>query len=85
MSASKPPTEGLPERATVDRFEEDLAVLQVNGGQQIVERRLLPADAREGDVIDFVRGVVDHEASEAIRARQRALRGSPKTGSFDLD
>lgn len=80
-----PKSPPLPDRATVDRFEEDLAVLEVEGREQIVERRLLPADAREGDVIDFVRGVVDTEATEAIRARQRALRGAPKVGSFDLD
>jgi hypothetical protein len=85
MSDRKAPPSGLPERASVDRFEEDLAVLSVDGGQQTIERRLLPEDAREGDVIDFVRGVVDREATEAIRARQRALKGTPKIGSFDLD
>lgn len=85
MSDPQAPPAGLPARATVDRFEEDQAVLFVDGAQQTVERRLLPADAREGDVIDFVRGVVDREATEASRARQRALRGAPRTGSFDLD
>lgn len=85
MSERTAPPPELPARATVDRFEEDLAILEVEGREQIVERKLLPEDAREGDVIDFVRGVVDREATDAIRARQRALRGTPKTGSFGLD
>jgi len=76
----------LPARATVDRFEEDLAVLYVEGREQVVERCRLPEDAREGDVIDFVAGRVDVEATRAAREELAALRaGLPiKRGSFDL-
>lgn len=76
----------LPDRATVDRFEEDLAVLVVDGREQLVERCRLPEDAREGDVIDFVEGRVDVEATRAAREALTALRASlkPKSGSFDL-
>lgn len=76
----------LPPRATVDRFEEDLAVLNVEGQELVVERCRLPDDAREGDVIDFVEGRVDVEATRAAREQLAALRaGLPiKRGSFEL-
>ncbi len=76
-------------KATIDRFEEELAVLIVDGGERIVPRAQLSAEAREGDVIDLATGKVDAEATEALReqvrqARQQALKKAPPPGDFDL-
>jgi hypothetical protein len=76
-------------KATVDRFEEELAVLIVDGGERILPRAKLPPEAREGDVIDLTTGKVDAEATEALReqvrqAREKALTKAPPPGDFDL-
>jgi hypothetical protein len=76
-------------KATVDRFEEDLAVLIVDGAERILPRAQLPADAREGDVVDLSLGQVDTQATEALReqvrqAREQALKKAPPPGDFDL-
>lgn len=76
-------------KATVDRFEEDLAVLIVDGAERIVPRAQLPADAREGDVVDLSLGQVDAQATEALReqvrqAREQAMKKAPPPGDFDL-
>ena len=76
-------------KATVDRFEEDQAVLIIDGRQETRPRAELPAEAREGDVIDLETGTVDREATEALRdevrqARQRAQKKKAPPGSFDL-
>jgi hypothetical protein len=76
-------------KATVDRFEEDRAVLIIDGRQVTRPRAELPAEAREGDVIDLEKGTVDREATEALReevrqARQRARKKKAPPGSFDL-
>jgi hypothetical protein len=76
-------------KATVDRFEEDLAVLIVDGAERILPRAQLPADAREGDVVDLALGQVDAQATEALReqvrqAREQALKKAPPPGDFEL-
>jgi len=77
-------------KATVDRFEEELAVLIIDGQQVTRPRAELPAEAREGDVIDLDTGKIDSEATAALReqvrqARQRARKKKPAPpGNFDL-
>lgn len=76
-------------KATVDRFEEDLAVLIVDGAERILPRAQLPADAREGDVVDLSLGQVDTQATEELReqvrqAREQALKKAPPPGDFEL-
>ena len=76
-------------KATVDRFEEDLAVLIIDGRQVTRPRAELPAETREGDVIDLDTGRVDREATEALReqvrqARQRTRKKKAPPGNFDL-
>ncbi|HVG58898.1 MAG TPA: DUF3006 domain-containing protein [Hyalangium sp.] len=76
-------------KATVDRFEEDRAVLIIDGRQVTRPRAELPAEAREGDVIDLDTGKVDREATEALReqvrqAQQRVRKKKAPPGSFDL-
>ena len=39
-------------RGIIDRFEEDIAVIEIEGRKMIhIPRRLLPPEAQEGDVI----------------------------------
>jgi hypothetical protein len=76
-------------KATVDRFEEDLAVLIINGREVTKPRAKLPAEAREGDVIDLDTGRVDRQATEALReqvrnARRRTKKKQAPPGNFDL-
>ncbi|TSC32477.1 DUF3006 domain-containing protein [Corallococcus sp. Z5C101001] len=77
-------------KATVDRIEEDVAVLVVDGRQVTRALSTLPPGVREGDVVDLETGTVDPEATETLRAevraaREQALRGKkPPSGDFDL-
>ena len=76
-------------KATVDRFEEELAVLIIDGKQVTKPRAELPAEAREGDVIDLDTGRVDPQATEALReqvhkARRRTKKKQAPPGNFDL-
>ncbi len=78
-------------RATLDRIEDDVAVLLVEGRQVTRPLSDLPKGVREGDVLDLDTLEVDREATEALRAqvreaRQRAKRGKkpPPSGDFDL-
>lgn len=77
-------------RATVDRIEDDVAVLVVDGQQVTRALSTLPAGVREGDVVDLATGTVDAEATEALRAEVRAARDramahkKPPAGDFDL-
>ncbi|RKH66694.1 DUF3006 domain-containing protein [Corallococcus sp. AB049A] len=77
-------------RATVDRIEDDVAVLVVDGRQVTRALDTLPAGVREGDVVDLEAGTVDAEATESLRAdvraaREQAMRGKkPPSGDFDL-
>ena len=77
-------------KATVDRFEEELAVLIIDGQQVTRPRAELPAEAREGDVIDLDMGTIDGAATTVLReevaqARRRAKKKKPAPpGNFDL-
>ncbi|KFE63530.1 DUF3006 domain-containing protein [Hyalangium minutum] len=77
-------------KATVDRFEEELAVLIVDGQQVTWPRANLPAEVHEGDVIDLDTGTIDTEATSELReqvrqARKQAKKKKPApTGNFDL-
>lgn len=76
--------------ASLDRFEEELAVLIVDGREVTRRREELPPGAREGDVLDLETLSVDAEATERLRtgvhqARERALEGkAPPPGDFEL-
>ena len=77
-------------RATVDRFEDDVAVLIVEGREVTRPRAALPAHVREGDVLDLDTLTVDTAATERLRAevreaRERALqKKAPPPGDFEL-
>ena len=77
-------------RASVDRFEEELAVLVVDGREVVRPRAQLPPNAREGDVVDLETMTVDRAATERLRAEVREVRKrvlEKKTappGDFDL-
>lgn len=76
-------------KGTIDRFEEDRAVLEVDGQERTVLRASLPPEAREGEVIDLETMAVDREATQKLReeteAAQAKLAGKTQPpGSFDL-
>ena len=57
---------------SIDRFEENQAVLQDdNGATSIVEKSLLPPDAVQGDVLVFCGGNYYHDREETIARRER--------------
>ena len=76
--------------ATLDRFEDELAVLIVDGREVTRRREELPPGAREGDVLDLETMTVDAQATERLRtevrqARERAMKNkTPPPGDFDL-
>ncbi len=55
----------------IDRFEEDRAVIEYEGGSFSLPRRFLPPGAREGDILRL-NVVVD--AEETARRRNRIKR-----------
>ncbi len=76
-----------PLRIVVDRFEGDLAVLEVGATHVDVPRALLPAGTREGDVLSLVKDAA--ATAEALSdAEARLARLKAKTpqgpGTFDL-
>ncbi|MGZ3459680.1 MAG: DUF3006 domain-containing protein [Archangium sp.] len=77
-------------KASVDRFEDELAVLVVDGCEVTRPREELPPEAREGDVLDLETMTVDTAATERLRAevrqaRERAMKDkTPPPGDFDL-
>ncbi|MCP3058107.1 DUF3006 domain-containing protein [Myxococcus sp. K38C18041901] len=83
----KKPTQS---RATLDRIEDEVAVLVVDGREVTRPLASLPEGVREGDVIHLDTMTVDAEATEALReevraARERAKKGkTPPPGDFDL-
>ena len=87
---SRTPKGPSPSRATVDRFEDEVAVLVVDGREVTRPRSALPAGVREGDVVDLETLAVDSAATEKLRdevreARERAMKGkTPPPGDFEL-
>lgn len=59
----------------IDRFENNVAVLETDGGMIEVDRSQIPENAREGDVLTENNGVwtVDIPATEKRRADMREI------------
>lgn len=58
----------------VDRIEEGFAVCETDGGQQLIPLADLPADVREGDVLEEIeagRWFINHFATESRRDEAR--------------
>ena len=74
--------------ATIDRFEEELAILIIDGKEVQRSRAELPPEAREGDVIDTETLQLDPVEREKLTQRVREARAAAKPkkrpGSFDL-
>ena len=59
---------------TIDRFEEELAVLEGEDGACVcVARALLPAEAAESDVVRFENGVYTLDRPETDARREQVL------------
>lgn len=52
-------------RVVIDRFEGELAVMELEDGYKNIPRKMLPPEAREGDVLVFrdERWIIDPEVS----------------------
>ena len=62
-------------RFTVDRFEGDKAVLECENGETAVfERRALPKNIKEGDVLRFDGGSCYLSAEETAKRRKKIRR-----------
>lgn len=69
---------------TIDRIEDDVAVLDLGDGRTVdVPLALLPDGCQEGDGLSFVRRPVDPAEAEARLARLKA-KTPQGPGSFDL-
>lgn len=57
----------------IDRFEEDIAVLETDEGMTEINRFYLPENAQEGDVLinDGEELIIDHETTEKRRNEMR--------------
>jgi len=76
-------------QGTLDRFEGEQAVLEVDGKEEVHPRSALPPDVQEGDVIDLSTLTVDRAATDQLRreteAANRLSQGKTQPpGSFDL-
>lgn len=83
MSSAKAPRR----LGTVDRFEGETAVLLVDGQEERRARTRLPAQTREGDVVDLETGELVPEERERMLERVKAAREkapTPGSGNFDL-
>lgn len=72
-------------RVRIDRIEGELVVLECDGRSVDVPRALVPAEAREGDVLSIV---VDRDATDAARrdvsAKRARLSQNDDGGDFSL-
>lgn len=55
---------------TIDRFENEYAVIEVNGNSEVMSRKLLPEGASVGDVIEIV---IDRAETEKRKSEVGAL------------
>lgn len=63
-------------RGIIDRFEADKALIEVRGKIKIVQRGLLPSEAREGMAVVFAKGhwSIDKERTrELMQANQQLM------------
>lgn len=54
----------------LERFEEDTAVIENDGEMIEVERKLVSADTREGDVLKLENGMYFPDKEETIKRRE---------------
>ena len=60
---------------SIDRFEDDIAVLQDDGGNsRDVPRSLLPGGSKQGDILIFEDGGWLHDPDETARRKERVKR-----------
>ena len=58
----------------IDRFEGGYAVLETDGGMKTIPRDMLPAEAREGDVLEEKDGVYTINKKAAEKRRREILK-----------
>jgi len=62
-------------RGVIDRFEGDFAVVELeNGEMRNIKKELVPAEAKEGDVLKIVEEItIDYEETEKRRKKIEEL------------
>lgn len=62
-------------KGTIDRFEGDYAVVEIEGVMHNIKRSYIPADAREGDIIIYNNNqwVIDQKGTEALKKEVQKL------------
>lgn len=59
----------------IDRFEDERAVLQDDNGKSfIVDRLLLPLNAKQGDILTLCDGSYKHDRAQTAERRDRIHR-----------
>jgi hydrogenase maturation factor len=59
------------ERGIIDRFEGDIAVIEIDGVTRDLPRADLPHDVRVGDVLLFVNGEIQLDQEETNQRKQK--------------
>jgi len=62
-------------RGIIDRFEGDFAVVELEDGEmRNIKRELVPAEAKEGDVLNIIEVItIDYEETEKRRKKIEEL------------
>ena len=72
----------------IDRFEDNIAVLEADGEMVEIPREKLPAEAREGDILNFADGIytIDEKAVVVVTSKDgtKKERYPLKTGDDTL-
>ena len=69
---------------TVDRFEGDRAVIEVDGEMINIPMTALPVNLKEGDSVEFVIVANDNAIAEEESRLKRLQASSPQGNNFDL-
>lgn len=58
-------------KGIIDRFENEYAIIEIEGTPKVVERSDIPSEAREGDVMVFSRNTWTIDKTGTIRRSQK--------------
>jgi hypothetical protein len=58
------------ERGVIDRFEEEIAIIELNGETMEIPKESLPGDIKVGDAIIIENGVVRLDRSETAKRKK---------------
>lgn len=59
-------------KGTIDRFEEDYVIIEIEGEMKIIDKGSIPSDAREGDVLIYSKNVWSKDEAATARLKKEA-------------